>query len=339
MAAKSESRMQTRSSDCTNMATTPLYQIVKPPDRYTKGDDINVFIKQLANYFEMLQTTAEQQKLLLPAFLSPELVDRYKRATVTSPDDWKASLKKAFDKPVTLEQRLRDALSIDSDNMPIEDLLEKVEETTDQILQFKLDRATIFRTILMAALKDPEMKKEVIIKPEADVPTMKANLVAVEEIRRQIQPDLVSYAQVVRSPPRRPIQPTRKTVPVSSYKPVRCFNCNREGHLSRNCRERWSNVRERVDRRSDQKDSRRCFACKEIGHIRRDCPNVRCQLCKKNGHFRHQCLMRNRNDIKFKRANAISEDEPNDEQIENDDVDLNDNAPLFGDMVGAISVK
>ena len=172
--------------------------------------------------------------------------------------------------------------------------------------------------------------------------TVKSNLIAVEEIRRQIQPEAITtYAQAVTAPARRPVQMQRRSVPVPSFKAVRCFNCNREGHISRNCPDRLPNVTGQVFRRSEHKDSPRCFACKEIGHIRRDCPNVKCPICKRNGHFRHQCMMRNREDFKFRKANVINEDVPSNDEVDDDEnsEDLNENDPLYGDMVGAISLK
>ena len=107
------------------MAITPIFQIVKPPERFSIGDDPKTFSKQLSNYFTMLQTTTEQQNLLLPAFLSSELVDRYRRIVVLHPTDWQAAFNKTFDKPVTLERRIKEAFSLDSSRMTIEDLLEK----------------------------------------------------------------------------------------------------------------------------------------------------------------------------------------------------------------------
>ena len=143
--------------------------------------------------------------MLLPAFLSPELVDRYRRTAVLHPNDWQAAFMKTFEKPVTLERRIKEAFSLDSSRMTIEDLLEKAEEMTDEILKMRLDRASIFRSILMSALQDPELKKEVIVKPDADVATVKSNLMAVEEIRRQIQPEAITtYAQAVTAPARKP---------------------------------------------------------------------------------------------------------------------------------------
>ena len=107
----------------------------------------------------MLQTPTEQQNFLLPAFLSPELVDRYRRAAVLYPNDWQAAFMKTFEK---LERQIKEAFSLDNSRMSIEDLLEKVEEMTDEILKMRLDRASIFRSILMSALQDPELKLSLI---------------------------------------------------------------------------------------------------------------------------------------------------------------------------------
>ena len=248
--------MDTITRSTTNMATTHLLHIIKPPERFSIEDDAEKFCDELQNYFEMLQTPKEQHNLLLPAFLSPELIDRYKRAAKAPPDDWQTAFAKAFKKSATLEQKLQEALNFKKDDLPVEDFLEKVEKMTDAIMKFKLDRTTIFQTVLLAALNDPEMKKEVITKADADVSTIKTNLIAVEEIRRQVEPER-TYAQVLSRPIQKTLPVADKTgsVPAPSYNrnsfnnrsPVRCFNCYKEGHISRNCREKAVSVRERVD--------------------------------------------------------------------------------------------
>ena len=141
----------------------------------------------------------------------------------------------------------------------------------------------------MSALKDSELKKEVIVKTDADVPTIKNNLIAVDKIRQKIQLEQFIYTQAVENRARKPIPTARRPIPAPTSKPVRCFKCDREGHISRNCRESSANLRLRFDRSwIEMTPPSRCFACKEIGHIRRDCPNVKCQICKRNGHFRYQ---------------------------------------------------
>ena len=328
-----------------NMATTPIFQIVKPPERFSIGDDATKFSKELANYFLMLQTPTEEQNLLLPAFLSTELVERYRRTAALIPNDWQAAFRKAFQKPMTLQMKIQEAFSLDGSQFSIEDLVEKAEELTDDILKFNLDRASIFRSILMSALKDPELKKEVITKPNADVPTIKNNLIAVDEIRQQIQPEQFTYAQAVENRARKPIPAARRPIPAPTSKPVRCFKCDKEGHISRNCRESSANVRVRFDRRFDRRldqrldqrldrnDPPRCFACKEIGHIRRDCPNIKCNHCKRNGHFSHQCYLRHDNGTR--RANVLNEEAENDNHLDLLQNGLNEDAPLFGEIVGA----
>lgn len=80
------------------MPTTQLPQIAKLPERCTMRDDSNQFLKKLNNYLHMLQTTIEMQNLLLPAFMSPELMERFKRTAQVYPDDWQAAFTKAYQK-------------------------------------------------------------------------------------------------------------------------------------------------------------------------------------------------------------------------------------------------
>ena len=58
---------------------------------------------------------------------------------------------------------------------------------------------------------------------------------------------------------------------------IRCFNCNKMGHLARYCRQK--NVQ--------------CFNCGEVGHIGKNCPLLLCGICKKGGHRPVECRQRN----------------------------------------------
>ena len=80
-------------------------------------------------------------------------------------------------------------------------------------------------------------------------------------------------------------------------------------------------------------ESPKCFGCGDKGHIRRDCPNIKCDLCRRNGHFSHQCYLRHDNGAK--RANVLNEEVENEDQLDLLQDGLNDDAPLFGEIVGA----
>lgn len=119
-----------------------------------------------------------------------------------------------------------------------------------------------FRAVLLTALNETELKKEIIVKSDADVSTIKTHLVAIEKVRRQIEPERQSYAQAVTSPRRKPMIPgnARRSKPAPSFnrssfnqKPVVCYNCQKERHISKNCRERPSVVRDTINRHSKQK--------------------------------------------------------------------------------------
>ena len=259
-----------------NMATTQILQHIKPPDRFSINDNAKNFEKEMKLYFEMLQLPQEQQNLLFPAFLSPELVDRY-RKTIKADSTWQQGFEDTFYQPPNFEEDLRQALRFQKDDLQIEDYLEKVEQLTSNIMRHQLDRDAIWKLVLKSSLNDDN---------------------------------------------------------------VRCFDCNREGHIARNCPERLKR-RDEIGRNARRlpnfpQDNTRCYACKEIGHVRRTCPNVVCQHCKRNGHFKHQCFLRSNEYAKRRRANVISEEQV----ISNSEealTDLNEEAPLFGEVVGAIS--
>lgn len=73
-----------------------------------------------------------------------------------------------------------------------------------------------------------------------------------------------------------------------------CFNCGKQGHLSRDCTEQKS---ERSERPGGFRD--RCYNCNKIGHRafecrnerpqRRDRDDERCYNCNEVGHRAYEC--------------------------------------------------
>ncbi|XP_053393608.1 zinc finger CCHC domain-containing protein 7-like [Mercenaria mercenaria] len=59
------------------------------------------------------------------------------------------------------------------------------------------------------------------------------------------------------------------------YKPIRCHNCDKEGHLSKNC--------------PQPKKVVVCIMCAEPGHICRNCPQAMCYNCEEPGHDSKNC--------------------------------------------------
>ncbi|XP_060581426.1 zinc finger CCHC domain-containing protein 7-like isoform X2 [Ruditapes philippinarum] len=59
------------------------------------------------------------------------------------------------------------------------------------------------------------------------------------------------------------------------YKPIKCHNCDKEGHLSKNC--------------PQPKKVTVCIMCSEPGHMSRTCPQSMCFNCQEPGHDSKQC--------------------------------------------------
>ena len=64
-----------------NMATTHVLQHIQLPERFELGQDPHKFLREMANYFAMVKLPISQQGVFFPAFLSPGIVDRFKKAT------------------------------------------------------------------------------------------------------------------------------------------------------------------------------------------------------------------------------------------------------------------
>lgn len=68
-----------------------------------------------------------------------------------------------------------------------------------------------------------------------------------------------------------------------------CYNCNKSGHLARNCPDQDpQRSRDREERGSSGVS---CYNCNKSGHISRNCPNDQksCYSCGKTGHISREC--------------------------------------------------
>jgi len=60
-----------------NITTTPMLQFIRPPDTLDIGCDIEKFIEESENIFELTQTSEEHRGIFIKAFLSVETTRKF----------------------------------------------------------------------------------------------------------------------------------------------------------------------------------------------------------------------------------------------------------------------
>lgn len=113
---------------------------------------------------------------------------------------------------------------------------------------------------------------------------------------------------------------------------LQCFGCGKEGHMIRDCQTRTSG------------SETRCSGCKEVGHHRGECPSISCSGCKRRGHLRFQCWnnSENRNDSRitgrrdYVAAFQDRRDDAEEAEARQENNYPNGDAPFEGETIGAM---
>ena len=344
----------------TNMATTQIMQMMKPPDHFQPGDDIEKFIKEVKIYFDFMQFKEAEHERFLTPFFTWNLLNRFMRMRGKC-NTWEETLHKCFSRERSLQEDLNEAMTYKKGDTSVEDYLEEVDRHVDRIMKHTWDKKSVWNMIVHASLDDQEMKKKILYEEHNDIEKTKEDLIKIEKVRQQINPTLnvvtkPSYSQVLNRksqftprqnmPQRRSYQhqnraeqkdPRNQTIPryeqrttasqsFTKRSQIKCFGCQKEGHIRRNCPNQTQHTSNTI----------KCYACYEEGHIRKDCPNVKCSHCHLKGHFRGQCYELNPRKLWKARTYPINEEEKEESEFKSDSE--NEEALPFGDMVGAVSV-
>ena len=150
-----------------DMATTLAMQIAKPPERFTSGGDVHNFLRDIGIYFDVLNINADQQKALIPAFIEPELVERYKIAEKEE-KTWQAALKMAFGRITTMQEDIMAAFNFKKDQKSVAQYVTAVDKFVDNIMRHQTSKKKIWRMVVNASINDAEMKKAFITNKPAD---------------------------------------------------------------------------------------------------------------------------------------------------------------------------
>jgi hypothetical protein len=93
---------------------------------------------------------------------------------------------------------------------------------------------------------------------------------------------------------------------------TRCYACNKEGHIQRNCPDLYGSSKPSSDpppaattAPAVPRGSVRCYTCDETGHISTYCPKSTCRRCGRAGHTAVRCPEANANDAPIIRPRVV----------------------------------
>ena len=300
-----------------NMATTPMWQFIKPPDVFEVGDSVEKFIEEVEKFFELTQTGEEQRGIFIKAFLSVEATRKYE--AMIGEVDYRKRIQKAFAKPANLAEDLKAALTFKRGEESSSDFFKKIETLARNVLRHELNEEELKSFILLNAITDQEIRKDIKMQGLKTFQEMKERVVKTEDVRREIECDQEvlaiqprkTYAEVSEG---RKEWPTKQNLKPKPYSTAINRQSWQEQHQRRNGPRDEGIKTQSYFNIQNRPRNIKCWACREEGHVRSQCPNVQCSHCKKKGHFRYQCYEakpeRARNNRKYMATINDDYDEP-----------------------------
>lgn len=296
----------------TTLNTSELIRLIPQPKTFSINMDVEEFIVEIKNYFDLIQINSEQRSILIRAFLDEDARRQYEK--LNDPDNYEDKLRKLFSKSSNLAEDLQNALQYRKGNDSIEEYIQRIEKNVEKVMRHKLTPTKLTAFLLKYCLDDKAMKEEVarfeytesLLKLKSGkeenedqrgptpVKYIKEILKSVEERNRNTDISVLhkpSYAQVTRqkfntySNDRTDIQ--NKIIGKRNYvqESRNKSEMNNQGQ-SQGRRSHAQSINNENYRKSIQ-----CYGCQEFGHIRRNCPNIRCSTCQRRGHLSRNCFV------------------------------------------------
>ena len=145
-----------------------------------------------------------------------------------------------------LDQAMPNLDEITRERLLLHQFLSGLPDTTSRQLrasgEIKTVQTAVDRARLLMTLEEPQQTAAVA-----------SSTSEIEELKDQVTRLTEQVATLVASPPRRHMDGQQRGRSL-----LRCFSCNRVGHVQRECPFR-------------QPQTRRCFLCNQLGHLARDC--------------------------------------------------------------------
>ena len=263
-----------------NMATTPMdAELIRSfrPENFRRGDDLDTFIKNCERYFEIIQASPEMKTCLIPAFLDEHLREEYE-VVDEKIVGYQERLRKAFSSTSTMMDDISKAFGYKRGGDSAEVYFKKIEKLVKNIMKHKFNEDELTTYFLLHCAEDKELEKEVKMRDLETSKDLKIMIKKLDQVRTETNNVNVirSFSSVVKNNSNAG-RPTPKRVEPTYLRTMTCYNCEKQGHIARECRQ------------PRQQRQPTCYGCGVKGHIRRECPTLNCTRCNRRGHLAKEC--------------------------------------------------
>lgn len=296
----------------TTLNTSELIRIIPQPKMFSSNMDVEEFIVEIRNYFDLIQIIPDQRNILIRAFMDEDTRRQFEK--INDSDNYEERLRKLFSKSSNLAEDLQNALQYRKGNNSIEEYILQIEKNVEKVMRHKLTSTKLTAFLLKYCLDDKNMKEEVNrFEYTESLLKLKSGKEKNEENEDQRGPTPVKYIkEILKSVEERNRNADLAVLNKPSYAQVtkQKYNAhpynqrniqskvNERGNYGRESRNQYefNNVRQFQGRQTysrsmnfDKKNVQ-CYGCQEFGHIRRNCPNLRCSMCQRRGHLSRNCF-------------------------------------------------
>ena len=270
--------------DVVNMATTAhVTTNIMGCEKFNGSEsDLEDFIDNFERYSDIMGIAEERKIVMVTVFMTPSAIKKYSEI---DSKNYKEKLKAAFTKEKSILDTMKELVNLRWGSSNLEETYKKAEELVNILTKEKLSKKELLNLACLNMVDSYEIKKELKLRGTTETKDIKSVVTNMYELRKMESEETVAAYTTVNKQDNWNTVTRRKAVH-NERTPHR--------HYEHNNRNQGNNG---FKPKNNYYRTVKCYACQEEGHIRRDCPNVKCTHCNRNGHYRTQCYL-NKNRFK-----------------------------------------